>query len=136
MIFEKIQIGMLLGPQRVCVSKEQARRCARAFGLDMPRFLDDEAARREGLSGMILPGNTSLALLSKLVTDWIGSSNAHMVRLGTTYRVLVEPERMLTLGGFVTHSDPERRQCELDLWIEDEDAERMVTGTATVEFAR
>jgi acyl dehydratase len=135
MTFEEVQIGTPLGPERVCVSKEQARRCARAFGLDMPRFTDDEAAREEGLGGMILPGNTSLALLTRLVTDWIGSSNARLVRLGTTYRVLVEPERMLTLSGFVTHTYPAERRCEIDLWIEDEDSERIVTGTATVEFA-
>jgi acyl dehydratase len=136
MTFEEIRIGTPLGPEQVWLSKEQARRFARAFGLDMPRFTDDEAARKEGLNGMILPGNTSLALLSRLVTDWIGSSNARMVRLGTTYRVLVEPERMLTLGGFVTHTDPAERRCEIDLWIENEDSERMVTGTATVEFGQ
>ena len=36
---------------------------------------------------MILPGNMSLALLAKLVTDWIAANPARMVRLGTTYRV-------------------------------------------------
>jgi len=37
-----------------------------------PRFTDDEGAKKEGLPGMILPGNMSLSLLTKLVTDWIG----------------------------------------------------------------
>ncbi len=56
--------------------------------MEVPRFTDDEGARKEGLPGMILPGNMSLGLLSKLVTDWIGAKGgARLVRMGTTYRV-------------------------------------------------
>ncbi len=46
------------------------------------RFTDDEAAKKEGLPGMILPGNMSLGLLSKLVTDWIGTRNASLKQHG------------------------------------------------------
>ena len=85
---------------------------------------------------MILPGNMSLALLAKLVTDWIGGNPARMIRLGTTYRVPVQPDRTLTLQGFITNTYPETKQCEIDIWIENEEAERLVTGTATVEFSQ
>ena len=136
MTFEEIQIGSAIGPSEVFVSKDQTRRYARSCGLDAPRFTDDEGAKKEGLPGMIMPGNMSLGLLTKLVTDWIGTSAARLVRMGTTYRVPVLPDHTLTLQGFVTHTYPERRQCEIDVWIENEEAERLVTGTATVEFGK
>ncbi len=136
MKFDELQIGTAIGPEEIFVSKEQTRLYARSCGFDAPRFTDDEAAKKEGLPGMILPGNMSLGLLARLVTDWIGSSPARMVRMGTTYRVPIQPDHTLILQGFVTNTYPERRQCDVDIWIENEDAERLVTGTATVEFSQ
>jgi len=136
--FEEINIGDTLGPLELFVSKDQCRAYAKTMGMgDGPgRFTDDEAARKEGLPGMIIPGNMSLGLLSKLVTDWIGSSNARLTRIGTTYRVPVQPGRTITLHGFITNKDPAARTAEIDVWMENEEAERLVTGTATVEFRK
>jgi acyl dehydratase len=102
--------------------------------MDVPRFTDDEGARKEGLPGMIAPGNLSLAMLSRLVTDWIGQSGARLARLGTTYRQPVQPGHTITLNGFVTHTEPAEKRVEIDVWIENEDGERLVIGTAGVEF--
>jgi acyl dehydratase len=136
MNFEDVQIGTAIGPEEIFVSKDQTRQYARSCGLDAPRFTDDEGAKKEGLPGMILPGNMSLGLLTKLVTDWIADNKAKMVRLGTTYRVPVQPDRTLSLQGFITNTYSETRQVEIDIWIENEEAERLVTGTATVEFSK
>lgn len=133
--YEEIQIGDALGPEEFHLSKDQVRSYARTTGMWVPRFTDDEGARKEGLPGMITPGNMSLAILSKLVTDWIGASDAKMARLGTTYRQPVMPDHTITLQGFVTHKNDEDRSAEMDVWIENEDAERLVIGTATVKFA-
>src|SRR5580658_3603338 len=82
--FETVKIGDSLGPEEFHLSKDQVRSYAKATGMWVPRFTDDEAARKEGLPGMITPGNMSLAILSKLVTDWIGASGAQLTRMGTT----------------------------------------------------
>jgi acyl dehydratase len=134
--FEQINIGDTLGPLELFVSKDQCRNYAKIMGMGeiAGRFTDDAAARKEGLPGMILPGNMSLGLLSKLVTDWIGSSNAALTRISTTYRVPVQPDHTLTLHGFITNKNPAERTAEVDVWIENEEAERLVTGTATIEF--
>jgi len=136
--FDEVNIGDTLGPLELFVSKDQCRNYAKIMGMGeiAGRFTDDEAAKKEGLPGMILPGNMSLALLAKLVTDWVGSNPARMIRLGTTYRIPVQPDRTLILQGFITNTYPETRQCEIDIWIEDEEAQRLVTGTATVEFSQ
>jgi acyl dehydratase len=136
MKFDEVNIGDTLGPTELFVSKDQCRHYARSCGLDAPRFTDDEGARKEGLPGMILPGNMSLGLLTKLVTDWIGTDGgARLLRIGTTYRQPVQPDHTLTLHGFVTHANGDERTAEVDVWIENEDAERFVIGTATVQFA-
>jgi acyl dehydratase len=134
MKFDAIKIGDTLGPQEIPLSKEQVRTYARTCGMDVPRFTDDEGARAEGLPGMIAPGNMSLGMLARLVTDWIGQSGARLARLGTTYRQPVQPGHTITLNGFVTHVEPAEKRVEIDVWIENEDAERLVIGTASVEF--
>lgn len=132
--FDSVNIGDTLGPEELQLSKEQVRNYARTCGMEAPRFMDDEGARAEGLPGMIAPGNMSLGMLSRLVTDWIGASGARLARLGTTYRQPVQPGHTLTLNGFVTHVEPAEKRVEIDVWIENEDGERLVIGTASVEF--
>jgi acyl dehydratase len=134
--YEDTQTGDALGPAEMYLSKDQVRAYARATGMWVPRFTDDEGARKEGLPGMITPGNMSLAILSKLVTDWIGSSGAKMTRLGTTYRQPVLPDHSIVLQGFITHKNDEERTVEMDVWIESDEGDRLVIGTATVQFPR
>jgi len=59
-----------------------------------------------------------------------------MVRLGTTYRQPVIPDHTISLHGFVTGKNDDERTAEMDVWIENEDAERLVIGTATVQFPK
>ena len=132
--FDTVQIGDTLGPQQIYVSKEQVRAYALSCGMNTPRFTNDEGARKEGLPGMIMPGNMSLALITKLVTDWLGAGGARMTRIGTTYRTPVQPNHDFVMQGFVTHMDASTRTAEVDVWLENEDAERLVIGTATVQF--
>jgi acyl dehydratase len=134
--YDDVKIGDALGPQEMFLSKDQVRAYAKTTGMWVPRFTDDEGARKEGLPGMITPGNMSLALLSKLVTDWISSSDAKLIRVGTTYRQPVLPDHPIVLQGFITHTNDQDRTAEMDIWIENEEAERLVIGTATVQFVK
>lgn len=134
--YSDVKIGDALGPQEMFLSKDQVRAYAKTTGMWVPRFTDDEGARKEGLPGMITPGNMSLALLSKLVTDWFGSSDAKLTRVGTTYRQPVLPNQTIVLQGFITHTNDQERTAEMDIWIENEEADKLVIGTATVQFAK
>jgi acyl dehydratase len=132
---EDIQIGDNIGPEPLFLAKDRVRAYCDAAGLHgVPRFTDDELARKEGLPGMITPGNMSAALVGKLVTDWALPAHGRLVRLGTTYRSPVLPEHNLTLHGFVTEVDHGGRTAEVDIWIENEDGDRLVTATATIQF--
>jgi len=131
--FDAVQEGDDLPVQTLFLTKDQVRDYARAAGQWSPRFTDDEGARREGLPGMITPGNMSMGLLTALIESWSGSGTLR--RLGTTFRGLVIPDRTLRLCGAVTQKDERTSTAELDVWIENEDGERPVIGTATVRLA-
>ncbi|MCI4355011.1 MAG: MaoC family dehydratase N-terminal domain-containing protein [Thermoplasmata archaeon] len=122
--------GDELPERQLFLAKDQVRAYARAANQWSARFTDDEGARREGLPGMITPGNMSMGLLTTLIESWAGPGVLR--RLGTTFRGLVLPERTIRLCGTVTQKDEGARTVELDVWLENEDGERLVIGTATV----
>ena len=101
--FDDVLEGDELGPVALFLSKDQVRAYARAVDHYFPRFTDDEGARREGLPGMITPGNMSMGLLTTLVDGWAGAGRLR--RLGTTFRGLVLPDRTIRLCGAVTQKD-------------------------------
>jgi acyl dehydratase len=128
--FEAVEEGDELPVRELFLAKDQVRAYARAANQWGARFTDDEGARREGLPGMITPGNMSMGLLGSLVEGWAGAGTLR--RLGTTFRGLVLPDRALRLCGTVTQKDVASRTVELDVWIESDEGERPVIGTATV----
>lgn len=111
-------------------AKDDVRAYARACGIFFPRFTDDEGARREGLPGMITPGNMSMGLISTFLERWAGPGSLR--RLGTTFRGLLLPDRPIRICGVVTQRDETTRAVEVDVWIENDDGERSVIGTATL----
>jgi acyl dehydratase len=134
--FADIDVGDELPPLRVTLTGEQVRRYAEAANMPGGRFMSDAAAKAEGLPGQIVPGNMSLALFSRLITDW--SSNVRVQRLSATFRGLVRPNARLLVHGVITekHTGERGNFVECDLILEDHEGERRVTGTATVRLER
>jgi acyl dehydratase len=130
--FAEVEEGDELPASELELAAEQIRAYARAAGMWAPRFTDDEAARQEGLPGMIAPGVLSMGLLVDHVERWAGAGSLR--RLGTTFRGIVRPGR-LRLCGAVTQRDDAARTVEVDVWLENADGERSVIGTATVALA-
>jgi acyl dehydratase len=128
--FEDIEEGDEITPLDMPLSKDQVRQYAKTAGMYFPRFTDDEGAKAEGLPGMIAPGVMSMGLLSRMVSDW--NPAAEIKRLGTTFRSPVLPDRNIHLRGAVTQKIEADHTVECDLWIENDDGERWVIGTATV----
>ena len=131
--FEDVQEGDELPVRSLFLSKDQVRAYARAGGQWSPRFTDDEGARREGLPGMIAPGNMSMGLLASFLEAWAGPGTLR--RLGTTFRGLVLPDRTIRLCAAVTQKESASRSIELDVWVEGDEGERWVLGTATLALA-
>ena len=128
--FEDIEEGDEITPIDMPLSKDQVRRYAKTAGMYVARFTDDEGARAEGLPGMIAPGVMSMGLLARMISDW--NSAAVVRRIGTTFRSPVLPDRTIHLRGAVTQKIEADHTLECDLWMENDDGERWVIGTATI----
>ena len=87
MRFEDVEEGDELPTRELFLAKDLVRAYARAANQWSARFTDDEGARKEGLPGMITPGNMSMGLLTGLIEAWAGPGVLR--RLGTTFRGLV-----------------------------------------------
>jgi acyl dehydratase len=127
--FEDIEEGDELPGIDMFLSKDQVRQYARTANMYVPRFTDDEGARAEGLPGMIAPGVMSMGLLVRMISDW--NRAALIQRIGTTFRSPVLPDRNVHLRGAVTQKNEADHTVECDIWLENDDGERWVIGTAT-----
>lgn len=133
--FEDIEVGDLLPLRRVTLTGEQVRHFAAVAHIEYRRFESDEAARAEGLPGQIAPGNISMALFSKLLTEW--ADGIRLRRMHATFRQLVHPNVPLVVHGVITEKpvspDP---VVSCDLVVESAAGDRLVTGTATFVLPR
>jgi len=90
-------------------------------------------ARKEGLPGRILPGNMSMALLSRMLTEWL--PEARLERLGVTFRGIVQPGKPLRCSGFVVDrreiADGVELECDVIL---EQGGERRTTGVAVLQL--
>src|SRR5262245_12052416 len=131
--FDDVSEGDEIDAPAFLNAKDNVRAYAKASDIFFPRFTDDEGARREGLPGMITPGNMSMGLIATFLERWAGPGSVR--RLGTTFRGLLLPGRTISICGVVTQRDDATRSVEVDVWIENDDGERAVIGTATVALA-
>ena len=60
--FEDVEPGYEVGPMVKNPTREQLDAFTTVWGSQTGRFTSDEAAQKEGFSGVILPGNMSMAL--------------------------------------------------------------------------
>lgn len=130
--FDKVDVGDELPPLQLTLAGEKVRAYAQSANMPGGRFMSDAEAQAEGLPGQIVPGNLSLALFSRLLTEW--GDGVRLKRLSATFRALVRPGIALRLSAVVTekHSSDHGNFLECDLVLENTDGERLVTGTATV----
>jgi acyl dehydratase len=132
---DALDIGYEIPKLEITLTGDQVRRYATVADMPGPRFMSDDVARKEGLPGQILPGNMSMALLSRMITDWL--PNARLEKLGVTFRGTVQPGKPIVMTGFVT----DRREIEgaveleCDLILE-QGGERRITGLAVLRLTR
>ena len=131
--FEDVEVADELTPLSICPTKEQIRQYSVVCGLqDFGRFTDEEAARKEGLRTIIAPANMIVGFLSRLLTDL--ARNGILRKLDVNLRAFIPPDDELTCLGIVTekriHAGENLVEC--DVFIENQDGEKVTTGTVTV----
>lgn len=105
------------------------------------RFTDPEAARRSGLERPLVPGPMSTAMITRLVTDWMGPLG-RIVSLDVSFRRPVLHGDRVRCVALVTAAGDEALEAvapgivSLEVSLEREGGEQPVQGTALVELPR
>ena len=134
--FEDVNIGDELPP----LKKEISLPRMMAYGAATWDFIrihyDADYVREQGFKAPFVDGQMLGGFLAQQVQDWAGP-RAFLRKLGFRNRVMVYPEDTLTCYGLVTGAQVENGEAlvECDLWIENQDGERVVQpASATVRL--
>ncbi|MER3408716.1 MAG: dehydratase [Thermoleophilia bacterium] len=126
-----MRAGEKLPPLRKeAVTREQLAAYAAASGDHNPIHLDDAAARRVGLDGVIAHGMLSMGFLGQYVAALAGP--ARVRRLKARFAAMVRPGDELTCRGVVR--TVEGGMALIEVWAENQQGERVTTGEAEVEI--
>ncbi|HEX6122641.1 MAG TPA: MaoC/PaaZ C-terminal domain-containing protein, partial [Ktedonobacterales bacterium] len=118
------------------VTQEQIDAYAEVSGDHNPIHVNPEAARAVGLEGTIAHGMLSMAFLGQVMTDWLTAAapGGWLARLRVRFQAMVRPGDTLSCRGVLGARADGRQRVEL--WIENQRGERVVTGDADAVLPR
>jgi len=135
--FDDVKVGDELPPLvKGPIQQIQLTRYAGASGDFNPIHQDDEFARAAGMGAVFAHGMLSMGFVGQAVTDWSGAGTVR--KLGVRFAALVRLKDVVTCRGRVVgkSSKDDVHLVELEVWAENQRAEKVVTGRATVALPR
>lgn len=115
--FDDVQVGEELPERSMVVDRAQLVQYAGASGDFNPIHWNDEFATMVGLPGVIAHGMVTMALVARLVGEWVGDPSA-VRRLSVQFRREVLPDEKVVAKGRVVEKDDAARTVSLELWAE------------------
>jgi acyl dehydratase len=115
------------------VTQDQINAYADVSGDHNPIHINPSAARAVGLDGTIAHGMLSMAFVGQMLTDWATATSDHagwVARLRVRFQAMVRPGDTLTCHGVLGQRANDRQR--LDVWIDNQAGERVLTGDADV----
>ncbi len=96
---------------------------------------DKDFAVASGLPGVIVHGWLTLAFLGQMITDWLGEKGT-LVKLNGSYRGMNKVNEDIICNGRVTkkYIEDGRHLVRVEIWAENPQGEKTVTGFAVVEL--
>ena len=131
--FDDVELGDDLPTETPDVSMERVTNFCQAAKHVFERFVDHDAARREGFPAAIVPGIMSQGLLAAMIHRWAPNSSIQTIDIVFRGSLLVDS--VITMTGAVTDIDDIDMTVELDLAITAEDGRTGVIGTAKLQFS-
>lgn len=120
------------------IMQEQLRRYAEASGDYNPIHLDEEAARRVGLDGVIAHGMLSMAFLGQFVQQQIAPfATSRLVSLNVRFASMVRLGDVITCLGIVkerTLANDGQESVRIECWAQNQHGTRVTTGEAIVSI--
>jgi acyl dehydratase len=118
------------------ITQEQLQRYAQASGDSNPIHLDEAAAHRVGLDGVIAHGMLSMAFLGQFVTSHIASfPEAYLADLKVRFMSMVRLGDTLTCHGLVQarREDDAGQLCvDVECWAQNQKGEKVTIGEAVI----
>ena len=130
--YDDVELGDDLPDESPDVSMSKVTAFCTAAKHVFVRFVDHEAARKEGFPAAIVPGIMSQSLLLAMIHRWAPGCTVR--KIDTVFRGSLLVDSNVTMSGAVTDTDDEARTAEVDPVITAEDGRTGVIGTAVVEF--
>jgi hypothetical protein len=96
---------------------------------------DKDFAIANGLPGVIVHGWLTLSFLGQMVTDWLGEGGK-LLKLNGSYRGINKVHEDIICNGKVVKKYVEegKNLARVDIWAENPQGEKTVTGTAIVQL--
>lgn len=134
--FEDVDLGDEIGPVVLSVMDEQVVDFCYLWGNPAPnRFTDQSEAERVGLEAPIVPGIMTMALVSRVLTDWAGAEA--IADLDLVFRGSVPHNEPLHLGIQIsdTSEDDSGNLVQCDITMTNPAADRRyLIGTAMLNL--
>jgi acyl dehydratase len=133
--YEDIGVGSELPALVKCPTTMQLVKFAGASGDYYPIHYDKDFALANGLPGVIVHGWLVLSFLGQVITDWMGEGGT-LVKLGGSYRGMNPVNEDIICNGKVARKyiEGERHYVRVEVWAENPQGERTVTGSAVVRL--
>ena len=131
--YEDVAVGDAIPALHKTPTTRQLVMWAGASGDYNPIHYDKDFALERGLPGVVVHGQLAGCCLGQMITDWIGEKGT-LKTLNINYTGMNLPGNSLTCRGTVVKKYAEEGDCyvKADLWTENPDGEKTLTGTATV----
>ena len=130
---DDFQEGMLIPELEKKPTTQQLVMWAGASGDFNPIHYDQDFAKKMGLPNVIVHGQLILAFLGQMITDWLGETG-ELKRLSVNYKGMNLPGDTILCQGVVKGKNPNSQLVTLDVWSENPQGEKTVTGTAVVHL--
>lgn len=130
--FNDIKVGMEIPSFTTTVSTTRSAMWAGASGDFSAYHYDHDVARARKLPQAIVNGRFKVAILLRLLTDWVGEG--WVCRLAVQHRGMHLTDSPLLVKGIVQDKVEKQGQklVECEIWIEDPQGNRTSRGEATV----
>lgn len=131
--FNDIKVGMEIPSYTTTVSTRRSVVWAAACRDFDPIHYDHDYAKERKLPQAIVNGRFKVALLIRLLTDWIGAEG-WVCRIAAQHRGMDLTDNPMVVKGVVRDKIEKQGQklVECDVWIEDPEGNRTCPGKATV----
>ena len=130
---KSVQVGQDIPPlEKGPITREMLKVYGPAAGDPNPMHVDEEFAKNAGYPGVFAHGMLSMGYLGEFLVQTAGVGNVRKFR--ARFAKLTWPGDVVTCRGTVTavRDDGNVRLVDCDIWTENQQGERKVTGSATL----